>query len=144
MIGYEDDTQNSEALEDGWFKTGDIAKIDDAGRVTLTGRSKRLIVTEAGKNVYPEELETLLERDPIVKEAGVLEAEMKPVCVLSMDAEDPAAEARRVLKDFNDLVSKHNRITRFAIVEELPRTPLGKMALQELPVLFQQCEVKDS
>ncbi|MGB5707703.1 MAG: class I adenylate-forming enzyme family protein [Arenicellales bacterium] len=144
MIGYEDDTQTSEAMEDGWFKTGDIAKIDDAGRVTLTGRSKRLIVTEAGKNVYPEELETLLERDPMVKEAGVLEAEMKPVCILSMDAEDSAAEARRVLKNFNSLVSKHNQITRFAIVEELPRTPLGKMALQELPGLFHHWEVKSS
>ncbi|MEJ2177575.1 MAG: class I adenylate-forming enzyme family protein [Gammaproteobacteria bacterium] len=142
MLGYEDEAQNKEALQDGWFKTGDIATLDAKGRVTLTGRSKRLIVTEAGKNVYPEELETLLERDPMVKEAGVLEAEMKPVCILSMEGNDPASEARRVLKDFNRLVSKHNQITRFAIIDELPRTPLGKMALQELPHLFQQFEIK--
>ncbi len=137
MLGYEDEVQTAAVLEDGWFKTGDIAKIDSQGRITLTGRSKRLIVTEAGKNVYPEELETLLERDPMVKEAGVLEAEMKPVCILAMDGDDTRAEAQRVLKAFNQLVSKHNQITRFALVEELPRTPLGKMALQELPEMFE-------
>lgn len=142
MLGYEDAEQTAQVLEDGWFKTGDIGRVDDQGRVTLTGRSKRLIVTEAGKNVYPEELETLLERDPMVKEAGVLEAESKPVCVLSMNGEDPVAEARRVLKAFNALVSKHNQITRFAIVEELPRTPLGKMALQELPRMFHRDEIR--
>ncbi len=137
MLGYEDELQTAEIMEDGWFKTGDIAKIDSEGRITLTGRSKRLIVTEAGKNVYPEELETLLERDPLVKEAGVLESEMKPVCILAMDGDDPKAEAQRVLKALNQLVSKHNQITRFALVDELPRTPLGKMALQELPRMFE-------
>ena len=49
MLGYEDEEQTNDALENGWFKTGDIGRIDDRGRVTLTGRSKRLIVTEAGK-----------------------------------------------------------------------------------------------
>ena len=39
-------------------------------------------------------------------------------------------------------MSKHNQITRFAVVEELPRTPLGKMALQELPGMFRENEVK--
>ena len=143
MLGYEDQAQNDDVLEDGWFKTGDIGKQDAEGRITLTGRSKRLIVTDAGKNVYPEELETLLERDPLVKEAGVVEADMKPVCVLSMDSDDAVASAKQTLKQFNQLVSAHNRITRFAIVEELPRTPLGKMALQKLPELFEEHECKD-
>ncbi len=142
MIGYEDEEQNRKALENGWFKTGDIAKVDDQGRVTLTGRSKRLIVTEAGKNVYPEELETLLERDPMIKEAGVTEVDMKPVCVMSVDGDDPVEEAKRVLKAFNQLVSKHNQITRFALIDEIPRTPLGKMALQQLPVIFESNEVR--
>ncbi len=140
MLGYEDERQTAQVMEDGWFRTGDIGRVDEQGRVTLTGRSKRLIVTEAGKNVYPEELETLLERNPMVKEAGVLEADMKPACVLSMHGEDPEAEARRMLKEYNALVSSHNRITRFAIVDELPRTPLGKMALQELPRIFNEHE----
>ena len=141
MLGYEDETQNADAMEDNWFKTGDIGKLDEIGNLTLTGRSKRLIVTDAGKNVYPEELETLLERDPVVKEAGVLEKDMKPVCIFSFESDTPIAEARRVLKGFNKLVSSHNQITRFALTDEIPRTPLGKMALQELPDLFDRNEV---
>lgn len=142
MIGYEEQQQNLDAFEDGWFKTGDIAKIDAAGRVTLTGRSKRLIVTKAGKNVYPEELEILLERDPRVQQAGVIEVDMKPVCVLSIEAADAVVCAKQILRNFNQLVSAHNRITRFAIVDELPRTALGKMALPQLPALFAEHERK--
>ena len=145
MLGYEDPRQTAEAMQDGWFKSGDIGRLDAQGRIFLTGRSKRLIVTEAGKNVYPEELETLLERDPAIKEAGVLEIDMKPVCVLAMqlaEQTDPPSTARKTLSTFNQLVSPHNRITRFALVDELPRTPLGKMALQELPDIFADNEVK--
>jgi len=142
MLGYEDEKQNEDVFEDGWFKSGDIAKQDSEGRITLTGRSKRLIVTEAGKNVYPEELETLLERDPRIKEAGVFELDMKPACVLAIEGENQEAVARQALKEFNALISSHNQISRFAITDELPRTPLGKMALQGLPGVFNQCEIK--
>ena len=142
MIGYEDSEQNASVFDDGWFKTGDIGQVDDSGRITLTGRSKRLIVTEAGKNIYPEELETLLERDIMIKEAGVFELEMKPACVLAMDQPEPEKVAQQALKKFNQMVSAHNRIIRFAVVDELPRTPLGKIALQRLPTVFEQHEVK--
>jgi len=86
-------------------------------------------------------LETLLERDPAIKEAGVLEVDMRPACVLAMDGDDTAGEARRVIREFNALVSAHNRISRIAVVEELPRTPLGKIALQELPAIFEAHEI---
>ena len=141
MLGYEDELQNREAMHDDWFKTGDLGRVDANGRVFLTGRLKRLIVTEAGKNVYPEELETLLERDAAVKEAGVLEVASRPACVLAMH-ERREERAREALAAFNKLVSKHNRITRFALVDELPRTPLGKMALRQLPEIFARNEVK--
>ncbi len=142
MLGYGDKAQTDEAVIDGWFKTGDLARIDSQGRVFLTGRSKRLIVTEAGKNVYPEELETLLERDPRIKEAGVLEIREKAAVVMAMEGENPEEVARDVLKVFNNFVSSHNQIKRFAIVDELPRTPLGKIALQALPDVFSENEVK--
>ena len=144
MLGYEDPEQTAESLQDGWFKSGDIGHLDECGRIFLTGRLKRVIVTEAGKNVYPEELETLLERESAVKEAGVLEIDGKPACVLALDAKDATkdATAHEILAAFNQLVSSHNRITRFALVDELPRTALGKMAVQELPVVFARHEVK--
>ncbi len=138
MLGYENPEQNATAFEQDWFKSGDIGNIDSQGKVTLTGRLKRLIVTEAGKNVYPEELETLLERNPAINEAGVFELEMKPVCLLAIAPNHNQDDVREALRDFNSLVSAHNQITQFAITEALPRTPLGKTALQQLPLDFKK------
>ncbi|HEC13555.1 MAG TPA: hypothetical protein ENI80_09965 [Acidiferrobacteraceae bacterium] len=144
MMGYVDPEQTREALRDGWFRTGDLARLDEAGNVILTGRCKRLIVTEAGKNVYPEELETLLERIPGVKEAGVLEVEMRPAVVMALDDEDATPEAARaILKEFNARASSHNHVIRFALVDELPRTPVGKVAFNRLPEIFADRENND-
>jgi len=136
MLGYVDPEQTASAMHGEWFATGDIARQHADGRVMITGRSKRLIVTEAGKNVYPEELETLLERIYGIKEAAVIEEDMKPVAVLVMDALQADVAARDALKAHNAMSSKPNQIHRFAVVEELPKTPLGKIALQQLPALF--------
>lgn len=141
MLGYTDEQQTSEVISDGWFRTGDLARMDTEGNIVLTGRSKRLIVTEAGKNVYPEELEILLERFEEVKEAGVIEVDMKPAAVLAMEGEEVEGIAKTVLKQFNQKASGHNQITRFAIVEELPRTPLGKVAIKDLSAVFTENEV---
>lgn len=140
MLGYEAQSQTDEVLQNGWFNSGDRGRLDAQGRIFLTGRTKRLIVTDSGKNVYPEELEIWLERDPNVKEAAVLEVNEKPVCILAMQSEQ--ADARNTLSQFNQLVSVHNRITRFALVDELPRTSLGKIALQQLPTIFANHEIK--
>ena len=142
MLGYTDDEYTREVMNGEWFHTGDLATIDNEGNVVLTGRKKRLIVTEAGKNVYPDELETLLERDPRIKEAAVLEIDMRPVAIISTDEAPAEQVARDALKSFNALVSGHNRISRFALINELPRTPLGKIALHKLPQFFQENEFK--
>jgi long-chain acyl-CoA synthetase len=141
MLGYADKRQTREVMDGRWFRTGDLARIDERGNIILTGRCKRLIVTEAGKNVYPEELETLLERIPGVKEAAVLEVDMRPAAVLALDGEHQVEHARRILREFNARVSKHSQITRFALVDELPRTPIGKVALQMLPEIFAAKEI---
>ncbi len=144
MLGYVNEAQTREVMDGDWYKTGDIGRVDAVGNITLTGRSKRLIVTEAGKNVYPEELEVLLERFEIVKEAAVLERDARPVAIFALDGDDPEAVARDLIKRFNTKTSAHNQIARYAIVEELPRTPLGKVAISKLDEVFTEFEVNRS
>ena len=67
--------ETAEILEDGWIKTGDLGFIDKKGWLFLTGRSKNVIITKTGKNVYPEELEVLVKNTKIIKECMVYEAE---------------------------------------------------------------------
>lgn len=73
FIGYYEDKEKTEAAfdEEGWFKTGDIGYIDDKGFLFITGRQNDVIVLRNGKNVFPQELETLINRIPFVKESMV-------------------------------------------------------------------------
>jgi long-chain acyl-CoA synthetase len=70
---YNDKKKTDESFEDGWFKTGDYGYIDSQGFLFLTGRKKDIIVLKNGKNVYPEEIETIIKRLPYVKECMVYE-----------------------------------------------------------------------
>ncbi len=73
MLGYYDNEEaNREAFtEDGWFRTGDLAKIDKDGYIYITGRKKFVIILKNGKNIYPEEIETLINKSELVKECMV-------------------------------------------------------------------------
>ena len=72
MLGYyEDPEATAEVLKEGWFYTGDIGFIDKDGFVHITGRKKNVIITGNGKNVFPEEIETFLNRSSYIKESLV-------------------------------------------------------------------------
>jgi len=72
MLGYyEDPEATAEVIKDGWFYTGDSGFIDEDGFVHITGRKKNVIITGNGKNVFPEEIETLLNRSMYIKESLV-------------------------------------------------------------------------
>jgi long-chain acyl-CoA synthetase len=62
----------ADALRDGWLHTGDLGRLDAAGRVFITGRKKELIVLSSGKNIYPEELEAHYRQSPFISELCVL------------------------------------------------------------------------
>lgn len=69
MLGYyEDEEATKEVVHDGWFNSGDIGYQDKDGYVYVTGRSKNVIVTQNGKNIYPEEIELLLSKIPEIQE----------------------------------------------------------------------------
>ena len=72
MLGYyENEEETNKVLKDGWFYTGDLGYIDNEGFLFITGRQKNVIVLKNGKNIYPEEIETLINNLPYVEESMV-------------------------------------------------------------------------
>lgn len=72
MIGYYNmPDETNKVLKDGWFHTGDLGKIDKDGFLYITGRCKSVIITKNGKNIYPEEIESYLNDNPLISESLV-------------------------------------------------------------------------
>lgn len=72
MLGYyEDEAETKKVLKKGWFYTGDIGYFDNSGNLVIAGRTKNVIVTSNGKNIYPEEIENLINKIPLVSESMV-------------------------------------------------------------------------
>ncbi|MBP3203072.1 MAG: AMP-binding protein [Bacteroidales bacterium] len=122
---------------DGWFRTGDLGVMDEGGNVFIRGRIKALILSASGQNIYPEEVEQVLLRHPLVEEALVLDRGGKVVALVY-----PRGDAASALTDeiANDLVSteirnqtnlhlpKFSQIFRVEIVDvPFERTPKGSI-----------------
>jgi long-chain acyl-CoA synthetase len=72
MLGYyKNEEATRETFDGSWFKTGDIGKIDEDGFVIISGRKKNVIISKSGKNVFPEEIEDILNRSPFILESIV-------------------------------------------------------------------------
>ena len=116
MIGYYQDTENTDkVIKDGWFYTGDLGFIDNAGFVHITGRKKNVIVTKNGKNIYPEEIETLLGKSPFIKECIVYgkddpvygDVVVSATIVPDMEAAEAEFEGRKPSdEELHDLIRK--------------------------------------
>ena len=118
---------------DRYIRTGDIASIDAEGFFTLIGRANDMIIS-GGINIYPVDLEAVLKDHPAVDEAaviGVASAEWgeTPVAFVTLRA---AADPDAVRAFANDRLGKMQRISAVTIVEELPRSAIGKILKREL------------
>ena len=72
MLGYyKNEAETAKVIQDGWFHTGDLGKVDSDGWLYITGRLKTVIVTQNGKNIYPEEIEHYLNENPLISESLV-------------------------------------------------------------------------
>ena len=129
MLGYYKDPEaTAEAIDaDGWFHTGDLARMDEEGFYYITGRKKNLIILASGENVSPEELEKKLALCPAITECIVKEKGQK-ICAVIYCPEDKQEEVRAFVIEVNRSLPLYKRISAVEFtVEPLPRNALGKL-----------------
>lgn len=148
MAGYLDQPElSAEVLREGWLHTGDLGYLDAEGYLHLTGRSKDLIVTGAGKNVYPEEVESLYRELPHVAELGVvgvrsartLSEEVHGVAVLERASAEAGEEAlKQRAYQISSALPSYQRIQRLHLWRRpLPRRDDGEIDRRALAAQLQ-------
>ncbi|MEA2273001.1 MAG: long-chain acyl-CoA synthetase, partial [Solirubrobacteraceae bacterium] len=138
MKGYwRKDDATAEAIKDGWFHTGDMAKVDEEGYFFIVDRKKELII-RGGYNVYPREVEEVLYGHPAVQEAAVVGVpddkmgEEVGAAVVLKPGEDVSTDE---LRDYvKNEVASYKYPRKVWIVDELPKGPTGKILKREVEV----------
>ena len=129
MLGYYKDPEaTAEVLDaDGWFHTGDLARVDEDGFYYITGRKKNIIILDNGENVSPEELENLLSKCEAVKECIVRE-KGKKICAVIYCSEADQQTVRDFITETNRTLPLYKRMSAVEFsTEPLPRTGTGKL-----------------
>jgi long-chain acyl-CoA synthetase len=118
------------AGQEGWYRTGDVGELDAQGNLYFKGRKKDVIVTPAGMNVYPEDLEAVLRRQPEVKDCVVIGIERdgnaEPGAVLIL--RDRNANPEKIVQRANESLAEYQRMRTWAVWpdEDFPRTSTQK------------------
>jgi long-chain acyl-CoA synthetase len=122
--------------EEGWYHTGDIGELDADGNLFFKGRKKDVIVTPAGMNVYPEDLDNALKAQPEVKDSVVVplaqDGNAEPCAVLILRHGE--ADASQIIDRANQSLAEYQRIRRWIIwpEEDFPRTSTQKPRRAEI------------
>ena len=137
MLGYYEDEEATKAVidEDGWFNSGDVGYLDKDGFLFITGRSKNVIVTQNGKNIYPEEIELLLKNNTEIKD-----------CMVYGKSQDDSKElviTARVIPNFKEIEEKYGKDSTsdekvydiiWNIIKETNKTLTSYKAIKKLEI----------
>lgn len=127
--------KRSVAAADGWFRTGDIASKDAEGRLFFKGRSKNVIVTPAGMNIYPEDLEAALKAQPEIRDCVVVGIERdgnaEPCAAVLLRGTASAKDAERAIQHANAALADYQKIQGWFVWPDtdFPRTSTQKPIL---------------
>jgi fatty-acyl-CoA synthase len=141
MRGYWNDAAATAAAltADGWFRTCDLARVDDEGFYWIMGRSKELIIS-GGENVYPAELENVLADCPQIAESAVLGIEDakwgEAACAVVVRKAGAKLDEAAVLALFAGRLARFKHPRRVVFVDQLPKNALGKVQKSELRKLL--------
>lgn len=134
--GYWKDRAFWSRSENGWFHTGDVGEIDAEGNIYFKGRQKDVIVTSAGMNIYPEDIELALNRQPEIKTNIVvgIDGAHGPEILAVLIPRDRKVDAQPAIERANQLLGAHQQVRRWAIwpEEDFPRTATQKIRKQAL------------
>lgn len=141
MKGYYKQPDATAAVFDseGYFKTGDMGRIDSDGHLFITGRIKEMLVI-GGENVFPRTIEEVLNAHPAVKDSAVIGVQSQsrgelPVAFVEVVADEPELETR--LRSFcRENLTSYMVPQRVLVIDQLPRTSTGKIHRRELPDLL--------
>ena len=155
MKGYYNKPEKTAEVmtKDGWFKTGDLAKIDEEGYITIIGRRNSMIVLSNGKNIDPETLENRLiaKSDKLIKEAGIFNHQNKLAAIIIPDLlecrkrniNNVKTYIKNIVEDYNLSAHNYEKVLDYKVFEEeLPKTRVGKLRRFMLPNLYEQNVVK--
>jgi long-chain acyl-CoA synthetase len=141
MRGYYEKEAETRAVltDDGWYKTGDMGNVDRDGYITITGRKKEMIIV-GGENVYPREIENVLDAHPAVAESAVIgqmDASRGEVVIGFVTLREGQTVTDIALRDFcRDKIAGYKIPRRIIIASDLPRGPTGKILKRKLHELL--------
>lgn len=109
MLGYYKDPEKTKEVlsEDGWFKTGDLAKMDKNNYLYIESRLKNMIVGSSGENIYPEEIESVINNFKHVVESVVIEKKGKLVAMVHFNYEELEQQYKSIRKDVENYVDQN-------------------------------------
>ena len=141
MDGYVGEEEEGVYAEDGWFKTGDLVKIDDEGFIYITGRTKEIIVLPSGENISPAELEVCFNEPDFIQDSQVfedvtesgahilaLEVVPRAAIIEKMEIDNPAEFITEELEKINMSLLPFQRVQRITVrTSDFERTPSMKI-----------------